>query len=407
MVKNNIVLITSGQPSLNPRLVKEADSLCAAGYQVKVLYQYWNSWGTAMDELLLPAKKWQSVRVGGDPKQECLTYFFSRMIHKVALFGYTCGISFFAKYALARSSFFLIRATKKHKADLYIAHNLAALPAAVFAAEKYKSKCGFDAEDFHRQETTDDLKSVDLQLKSSIENIFILKLNYMSVASLLTGEAYNQLYKNRPACILNVFPKTQKFTKINVNQTLKLVWFSQYIGFGRGLETVFNALSQLTKLDFELHLIGFLSAEMEKFMQSSSFPTAIISKITIHAPLPPDQLLSFISRFDIGLATEISQPLNRDICLSNKIFSYIQAGLAVLASDTTAQKQLVSTWPQIGKLYDKNSIENLTACIKDFYADRELLSSCKKDAFELGQTTLNWETESIKFLSLIENTLAV
>lgn len=400
-------MITSGQPALNPRLVKEADILTAAHYQVTVIYQYWNSWGTAMDELLLPAKKWQSIRVGGDPKQKRLTYFFSRIFHKIALFAYKCGIDYFAKYALARSSFFLIRAAKKHKADLYIAHNLAALPAAVFAAEKYKSKCGFDAEDFHRQETTDDLKSVDLQLKSSIENVFIPKLNYMSVASPLIGEAYDQLYKNRPACILNVFPKTEKVTKINVNQTLKLVWFSQYIGFGRGLEIVFTALSQLTELDFELHLIGFLSAEMEKFMQNDSFPKNIISKITIHAPLPPDQLLSFISRFDIGLATEISQPLNRDICLSNKIFSYIQAGLAVLASDTTAQKQLVSTWPQIGKLYDKNSIENLTACIKDFYADRELLSSCKKNAFELGQTALNWETESIKFLSLIENTLAV
>lgn len=400
-----VVLISSGQPSLNPRLVKEADTLAEAGYNVKVIYQYWNDWGTTMDMLLLPAKKWQSIRVGGHPKQQPLLYFLSRILHKALIYGYKNSIRYFAEYALSRSSFFLIREAKKHHADLYIAHNLAALPAAFFAAKKFKSKCGFDAEDFHRQETTDDPTSLDFKLKTSIENKFIPKINHFTVASPLIANAYQQLYKNNPACILNVFPQIADNKSIKTGKTLKLVWFSQYIGFGRGLENVFTALSELKELDFELHLIGFLSPEMENFIKNNIFNTKIFSKIKIHAPLPPDRLIPFISQFDIGLATETGQPLNRNICLSNKIFSYIQAGLAILATDTAAQEHLLSAYPTIGKLYDKNSIDVLKNCIENFYNDRDLLLFYKNSAFNIGQTQLNWETESLKFLKIIDKTL--
>lgn len=65
LTAKKIVLVTSGQPSLNPRLVKEADALVEAGYEVTVIYQYWNEWGTDLDKVLLPQKKWKTIRVGG------------------------------------------------------------------------------------------------------------------------------------------------------------------------------------------------------------------------------------------------------------------------------------------------------------------------------------------------------
>jgi hypothetical protein len=160
-LKSKIVLISSGQPSLNPRLVKEADALTEAGYEVTVLYAYWNEWGTKYDELLLSKKKWKAVRVGGDPQKQFLTWFFSRLIHKAskAILEKAGNFNYFSEYAIARASYFLIKEAKKHKADLYIGHNLGALPATVKTAKFYKKPCGFDAEDFHRQEITDDVNS--------------------------------------------------------------------------------------------------------------------------------------------------------------------------------------------------------------------------------------------------------
>jgi len=48
-------------------LVKEADALTNAGYQVTVLYAYWNDWGTLYDEELLAGKNWKAIRASGAP----------------------------------------------------------------------------------------------------------------------------------------------------------------------------------------------------------------------------------------------------------------------------------------------------------------------------------------------------
>src|SRR5882757_8628859 len=111
MADKKIVIITSGQPSLNPRVVKEADALAEAGYKVTLLYAYWNDWGTRHDKQLLAEKKWQAIRIGGDPKQKSLSYFFSRLIYKTGtlLLRTTGYYSRFSELAVARSSYFLIK----------------------------------------------------------------------------------------------------------------------------------------------------------------------------------------------------------------------------------------------------------------------------------------------------------
>src|SRR6202000_2983640 len=99
---------------------------------------------------LLDKKAWKSIRVGGDPNQKPIVYFFSRLIYRLAA-GITkkIKIGYLKDLAIARSSFFLIREARRHKAAIYIGHNLGALPAAVKAAKANKKACGFDAEDFH------------------------------------------------------------------------------------------------------------------------------------------------------------------------------------------------------------------------------------------------------------------
>jgi glycosyltransferase involved in cell wall biosynthesis len=399
--QNKIVLITSGQPALNPRLVKEADALTAAGYAVTVIYQYWNDWGTEMDLQLLAAKPWKAIRVGGSPKQNKALYLVTRIKYKAAkiLFQQFGFKYLLAERAAGRCIFLLLKEALRQPAQLYIAHNLAALPAAVFAAKKNKVKCGFDAEDFHRNEISDDPNHADVLLKSFLEEKYLPQTNYITASSLPIANLYQKLFPNQKSgSVLNVFPlvKEVQIPVFKINKPLKLVWFSQYIGLGRGLETVFEALGKVPEMDFELHLIGFLSAEMKQYLAANSFTNQIRS----------DKLIQFITQFDVGLATENSYPLNRDICLTNKIFSYMQAGLAVLASDTTAQSELFAEYAEIGKIYDKNSIAGFTDAINSFYTDPELVLSYKKAAFNLGQTTLNWETESQKFLKVVAETLA-
>src|SRR5687767_12186805 len=58
-----VCLISSVHPWVNPRLVKEADALAAAGHDPVVVTKSVDEWAEARDVRLLASKRWPSVRI--------------------------------------------------------------------------------------------------------------------------------------------------------------------------------------------------------------------------------------------------------------------------------------------------------------------------------------------------------
>jgi len=403
-----VLIISSGQPSLNPRLVKEADALAEDGYDVLVIYAYWNEWGTQLDERLLPTKKWKSIRAGGDPKQKPARYFVSRLINRIAIILVKKYRQMeFADRAISRASYFLTAEAKKHCADLYIAHNLGALPAAVKAAKKFNKLCGFDAEDFHRYEVTNDVNDPDVILKTYIENKYLPQTNYLTASSPQIAAAYQQLFAGKtPLTLLNVFCKSDQpeISSADPDAPLKIFWFSQTIGYSRGLEDIIETLGLLKEYSFELHLLGDLpEGAFKNYLLRQQ--TVNNLKIFIYPPISSVSITAFAATFDIGLALEPAFSMNNDLALSNKLFTYLQAGLALIASDTTAQLAFINQYPAIGRWYAKGDRNSLAEMLVYYYKNREALLQARRAALQLAHTTLNWETESVKFLNLVKQTI--
>jgi len=399
----SILLITSGQPSLNPRIVKEADALSDAGYNVTMLYAYWNKWGTEQDKQLLSKKNWRAIRVAGDPEQNKVTFFFSRIIFKLSqlVCNATRG-AFFIEWAIARPAFFLIREAKKHKADLYIAHNLGALPAAVIAAKKHKKPSGFDAEDLHRFELSNNIESTAYKITKTLEDKYIPLTNYLTASGPQIAKFYNTLYPSlKPLVILNVFNK-KNISLAKPGKPLKLFWFSQTIGPSRGIEDVVKALATLNKDNFEVHLLGHRPAFNKLFFDGLTSGNV---NIKFHDPIAPDDIIAFASQFDIGLALEPGFSTNNHLALSNKIFSYMQAGLAIVASETSAQHEFMSENPAIGSTYPIGDVQALAKIISAYHQQPEKLISCKEASLRSAHNRYNWEAECQKFLKLIKETL--
>ncbi len=398
-----IVLISSGQPSLNPRLVKEADTLAEAGHEVTVLYAYWNNWGTEHDKQLLPTKKWKAIRAGGDPVEKRFTYLITRIRLKLGTYFYRWfQAGWLSQLVIARAAWSLRGEAQKHDADIYIAHNLGALPAAIRAAKKRGAKCGFDAEDFHRFETTDDKNDTAVKLKIAIEDKYLPQTAYLTASSPLIADAYKKLYPLlSPVTILNVFPADARIKAPAVINTgnISLFWFSQTIGVGRGLEDVLAALEILKDYPFELHLLGHLPPDTAGIFAGYG------ARIFLHEPVPAAEIPLFASQFDIGLAVESKVPFNRNICLTNKIFTYMQSGLAVVASDTAAQQALLAQYLGVGKTYPAGNPKQLADTLLYYHEHRDALLAAKQSSLRAAAQELNWETESGKFLSLVERLL--
>lgn len=408
MASKKIVIISSTQLSLNPRMVKEADALADEGYNVTVLYAYWNKWGADFDKILIPKKKWKAICIGGDPENTPKLYFLSRVLHKIAkILNDKISVKVLADVAIVRAGYFLRLAAPKYDADIYIGHNPGALSVTVQTAKKNRKLCGFDAEDFHRNEVSDDPNHPDTKLKTYLESLYFPQVDYLETSSPQIAKAYKNLFPQiNPTVVLNTFPAnlTVKQTTFNKTDTIKLFWFSQTIGAKRGLDDVVGALRLLKGYPFELHLLGHLPEET-KINYTDKLINDNAVKIKFYSPIPSDELPLFASQFDIGLALEPAFNTNNDLALSNKIFTYLQAGLAIVASDTKAQQALLEQYPAIGKVYQKGNVQAITHILLNYHQNREKLFETRNAALKAAHDELNWENEKKKLIHLVNQTL--
>ena len=79
-----IVIISTVQPSMNPRVVKEADALVEEGYEVIVLYAYRINWATKVDERIFKNSNWKAIKCGGDPGNQRIRYAYTRLRRKIS-----------------------------------------------------------------------------------------------------------------------------------------------------------------------------------------------------------------------------------------------------------------------------------------------------------------------------------
>src|SRR5437879_4241943 len=125
-----ICLLTPSQPSINPRIVKEADALVEAGHQIHVLCGHTVPWADKSDEILLRNRKWTCSYVGGVPGSA--QHWWTRLRHGVIRrLPRAWNLSReFAKWSLARVTPELQAAAFRFEANLYVAHYVGALAAA-------------------------------------------------------------------------------------------------------------------------------------------------------------------------------------------------------------------------------------------------------------------------------------
>ena len=398
-----ICIVTSGQPSANPRVVKEATALFAAGYQVTVIYTPISRWADNFDQQIFsdaPGIVW--IKAGYHSTHQVIKYRLARLRRKFYdfLFNQNILLHKYPENAIALFSQELKKKAKHIKADLYIAHNLGALPAAIQAAKKFNSLAAFDAEDFHRGE--DETGSLHYQISKIIEDKNLQYVSYITAASPLIADRYSRLYPNlNIITINNVFSK--KYLKLvspsNNNTGLSLFWFSQKLGERRGIEDIIKALNILD-CNISFNLLGSCTDEYKnKLMRLADNP----QNLHFFEQVSLEKIFDVAYKIDIGIASEISYCENRDICLTNKIFTYLLAGNCILASDTVAQKQFLNEYSNIGLLYDQSNVNDIADKIYKLYSDRELVNKCRNASYELAATKYNWEIESKKILHTINN----
>jgi glycosyltransferase involved in cell wall biosynthesis len=410
MVKT-VCLIGSGHVASNPRLVKEADALHAAGFRVRVVSGSSHPLVEPLDRALLASRPWQAVRIPfGSKWNRVQRTVRTRVSMKLVRGGWSkkSGVVAWAESELTGR---LANAAAAEPADLYIGHYLPGLYAAWKAAHRHGTVFGFDAEDSHVDELPDRDEYQDRRTaRESLERRLLGECRHLTAASPLISTAYERRYGKRPVTVLNVFPLSDAPSAPVTTLYLRgdgpptLYWFSQTIGSGRGLEAIVAAMGRM-KSPAVLHLLGIPANGYRDQLEAHANAQGVRGRIVWHPPAGPEEMVRIAAGYDLGLALELTEPPNRSICLTNKAFTYLLGGIPVVLSRTPAQEWLSDEIGDAGLLIDLEDRNAVATRLDNVLTDKSTLVSMRSIAWKLGHDRFNWEKEKEALLWSIQNSL--
>jgi len=170
----------------------------------------------------------------------------------------------------------------------------------------------------------------------------------------------------------------------------------------RGIELLVDALDRPGFDQIDLVLMGAGSLRAWALERARANP-----RIHVVDPVPPDELLPWVSGADIGVV--LSQPLaNQLVTLPNKLFDWLMTGVPVVASDFPPFREIVLGDPlgPLGRVCDPTDPSAVADAIlglaADLRADPSIRDRCRRAALE----RYNWEREVLGLLGLYRDLAA-
>ncbi|HVU98941.1 MAG TPA: glycosyltransferase [Puia sp.] len=395
-----ICIVSDLHLSSNPRVWKEANTLAAAGYDVTILTMWTSAAKRDSDKTLLhhPAIKYKAglnLIPGEIAPWRRLCYRLRGRLEREAHRLFKTNTPWTLGYAPGR----LTALALKEHADLYIAHTEYGIIIGNRLLEKGR-RVAFDVEDWYSRDYL--VASRPVKLLESAEQKALTHGVYVTCPSRAMSAAMQAIYKGTSAAevIYNGFPLAESARAPQSGPAApSLIWFSQTIGPGRGLETLLEAL-KLTRTPLEIHFVGECVTGYDKQLQAA-FPEDKGHQLIIHPAVKHTQLPDLIAKHRIGLAIEQSQPESRNKTITNKLLQYLQAGIQVLATITDGQKEVAAQFPGAVQLVPQDDPAAWAAGLESLLT-RKVDRESTRRTFDME---FSWEAQEKKLLGLVEKAL--
>ncbi|MBE9175003.1 glycosyltransferase [Synechocystis salina LEGE 06155] len=401
-----ILILIIGHLCNAPRPQKEAETLAQAGHDVTVGGIWFDPELIERDRQLINNRKWQFIPIIDFNPSNKWNNFLIRGKARIARELYQ-NFGYFSPELLGYGVREMLTFARKTRADLTIVHSEGGLWVGRQLL-KEEFKVGVDFEDWFSEDLLPEArKTRPIPQLKALESQLIKQCSYCLTTSQVMANALAEAYQTpKPTVIYNAFPLKEReqidgqfFDRRN-RDIPSLHWFSQTIGEGRGLEVLLQSLIHIQH-PVEIHLRGNYPESSRQWLEPL-IPANWKESIFIHPTVPNSQLLSRIAEHDTGLALEIPYCFNKQYTISNKLFQYLQGGLAVIATDTEGQKEVFSQAPDIGEVVPHGDSLALAQAINNLLGDRTKLNRAKASALKAFQETFCWEKQNNFILNIID-----
>lgn len=397
-----ILVFTSSHLCRNPRVVKEASTLGAAGYDVTVMSISVHAGFEAMDRAIIRDLPFRRVTL------DYTSGPLSPLLQRGATWGarrLCAQLGLESAQSLGPASA-LLRFARSFPADLTIAHTEIPLWAARHLIRDGR-RVAVDMEDWYSEDLLPaDRRSRPVRLLRRAEAYALQHAVYVTATSHRMAEALHAAGGGQlPTVLRNSFPlqPRSRVDSAPVSTLPRFIWFSQTVGPGRGLENFLAAWSRMSR-PASVHLLGEVRPGYRESLLAA-LPPAQRPLLHFLPPVPPSELPHTLAGFDIGLALESHQPPSRDVTITNKILQYLNAGLAVVATDTAGQIEVMESAPDAGVIVREEQPDAYTASLDHLVAAPERLRAAQLAARAAAEHEYCWEHESRTLLRLVASAL--
>lgn len=391
-----VTIVTSGHPSSCPRMLKAADAAVDAGYAVRLVSVDYISWAAHLDTELVTHRGWRWRPVPLSRAKHPLASRWvsarqraARQLAARALPG-TVPMSV-AVRAYARVHPELVAAILSESFDFVYGGTVGALAATAEAARRARRPYALDFEDYHPGESEESDAELTHRLAHRVIRAAHCGASFLTTSSVPIARKYDADLEARTLVIHNAVPLPEAPDTVEVPPgPLKLYWFSQTVGPRRGLDDIVAGVAA-AGIEVELHLRGAGGEAYVETLRRAGRDLGARISIVLHPPGPPDQMVALCREHAIGLSPEPPAVLNHELCVSNKVLTYLAAGLAVIATDTSGHQSVAEQCSRAIALYRAGDVQGVARILQRWNHDRAQLMEARRASWRAAQQRFHWE----------------
>lgn len=327
-------MITHDTPHIDRRILLQAKTLIENGYDVSIIYPFGdvNSDFADIGIKYIPINRQFSVKNGLSFFKKILRLLLPQKIYTKAKELY---------FKVAKNDFIdyedeLKAKSLDEKYDMYVAHDLPALPIAHYAAKKNGGKLVYDSHEFFTGQIA--LKGNRKKFFQDLEKNLIYDVDLFFTVNEDIANLFVQEYGiEKPKVLLNSIEENEQITSVNLHRKLGIREDKNIIlyqgGFleDRNLEILIESAQYLEENNV-LVMLGYSFLE-EKLKNIAKKLNIIDKKVYFMDRVAQKELLNYTAGATVGVIPYPDIDLNTKYCTPNKMFEFLTAEVPIIANE--------------------------------------------------------------------------
>lgn len=299
------------------------------------------------------------------------------------------GAKFYAAFNIRLFLYLLF-----HKADVLVSNDLDTLLANHWAKKfKRKATLVYDSHEYFTEVPELVSRPKVQNYWRKIEQKCFPKLERIITVNQSIADMYEKDYGKKLKVVRNI-PRLQPLENVKTRVDLELpedkkimILQGAWINVDRGGEEAVQAMQYLP--NHYLLIVG--GGDVIEELKCMVVELKLQDRIRIVGKVPYEELRQYTANADVGLTLDKDTNINYRFSLPNKLFDYIHAGIAVLASDLVEIKRIVEDH-NVGRIATSHDPKKLAETMASLLEDEKVLAECRANAIK-ASSQLTWQKE--------------